>query len=134
MSSEDRKRLRIPQYRGESSRTPFVRNGQHEGDYRRGKSGFMWSHTETHHQGVRGAGGGLSDYRMEVVGQDKDPMRRIIREAIRIKDADKEVSEVAVEVENHDGGDRTEVEMVKVSLMNDKKEWFLPRIIAVQQL
>ena len=97
----------------------------------------MWGHIQKYHEGVRGPSDGAADFKMEVVALDKDPMRRIIREALRIKDADRGVSEVDVEVEQSvDGGATIKkvVEKVKVSLMNDKKELFLPRIIAVQQL
>ena len=49
----------------------------------------MWHHTQQVHGGVLGdQGEGLRDYKMEVVGRFRDPLSRILDEAIRIKDAE----------------------------------------------
>ena len=48
----------------------------------------MWHHTQQAHGGVIGEERGLRDYKMEVVGRFRDPLTRILDEAVRIKDAE----------------------------------------------
>ena len=79
--------LELPQYRGESSRTAFSRHRGHMDMYKLGQSGFMWEHSAQSHGGVRGPEGGREDYRMSVVAVDRQPLRRILRKAIRIRRA-----------------------------------------------
>ena len=47
---------------------------------------FMWRHTLEAHGGVIGPLQGLSDYSMTVTGTFKDPLTRILDEAVKIKD------------------------------------------------
>ena len=84
-------------YIGESSRGCYIRYEQHMADYRR-KEGFMWEHAQEYHQGQTDI-----KFSMIRVATDRDPMRRIVRESIRI-------------IENRK--DET------VHLLNSKKEWF----------
>ena len=51
---------------------------QHMADYRR-KEGFMWEHAQEYHQGQTDI-----KFSMIRVATDRDPMRRIVRESIRI--------------------------------------------------
>ena len=44
----------------------------------------MWEHTLDKHGGTRSDGDGQVDYTMVVHRTDRDPMRRIVREAVRI--------------------------------------------------
>ena len=76
--------VQLPQYRGETSRTAFTRNKQHMASYKQMKEGFMWDHTLDKHGGTRSGGDGQVDYTMVVHRTDRDPMRRIVREAVRI--------------------------------------------------
>ena len=46
----------------------------------------MWRHTLEAHGGVLGPLSGLNDYSMKVTGVFKDPLSRILDEAVRIKD------------------------------------------------
>ena len=85
-------------YMGESSRGCYIRGKQHFDAYRN-KHGFMYDHDVGEH-------GGRGDvvFQMERVNIDSDPMRRIIRESIRIRNARKSAN--------------------VVQLMNRKEEYF----------
>ena len=64
------------------------------------------------------------DFKMELINVDKDPNRRIVREAISIKhtlDGRKEI----VKVKKGEDLEETE-ELVEAKLMNGKREFFLP--------
>ena len=88
---------------------------------------------------MKGPSAGEADYRAELCQSDKDPLRRVIRESVRIKRVDDEKEMVGVEVEEKKGGEEgggegereREVVKVKVSLMNTKKEWFAPRMTSL---
>ena len=97
---------------GESSRGCYVRGKQHREDYRNRKE-FMWDHDLKEH-------GGTSDVRFEIelVAKDRDPMRRVIRESIRIRNARKNERQADV------NGRVTEI-------MNRKEEWFGLKTIEV---
>ena len=62
---------------------------------------------------------------MELYKVDRDPMRRVLREAIRIKRAGE--GEM-VEIPDGDGN----MVKVKVTLLNDKREWFCPTIVTMR--
>ena len=81
----------------------------------------MWDHiAEKHGEETSG-----EDFRMELCKVDRDPMRRVLREAIRIKRAgDGEV----IEIPDADG----KMTKVKITLLNDKREWFCPTIVTVR--
>ena len=61
------------------------RDGGEGGEGEDDKS-FMWRHTLEVHGGVIGPLQGLNDYSMKVTGTFKDPLTRILDEAVRIKD------------------------------------------------
>jgi hypothetical protein len=100
-----------PKYIGESSRTPLTRAGQHLQAYRRKEEkSFMWEHTAREHGGVVGS----QDFVLTVTATDRDPVRRVLREAVRIRSAveGREESMMAL-----DGGELR----LKTQLMNDKQ-------------
>ena len=83
-------------YMGESSRGCFSRGKQHREAYK-SESGFMWEHDVREHGGRKNV-----EFEMKLIARDKDPMRRIIRESVRIMNGRKN----------------------GVKLMNRKDEWF----------
>ena len=68
-------------------------------------------------------------FRREVVKRDRDPLRRILREALRIK---KTIDGETMCLQNEDGeqeddGPTIKKEIqVKLKLLNSKREFFLP--------
>ena len=89
----------------------------------------MYDHTLKEHNGeVRG---GQEDYDMVIISKDKDVMRRLLREAIRIKkalDKKEEVMKVRLRVQ----GEEEEVEiMIPILLLNSHTEWYMPRLVQV---
>ena len=113
------------QYRGESSRGCFTRFNQHADDYER-SSGFMWQHTEEHHQGRKRSAG--EDYSMERMSTDSDSMRRILREAVSIRRV--QDKEDGVELKIEEEGRRIQIPVATV-LMNSKEEFHMPKIVGV---
>jgi hypothetical protein len=104
-----------PKYKGESSRTPLTRATQHLEAYRkRDEKSFMWEHTVQEHGGVVED----KDYVLTVTATDRDPVRRVLREAVRIRCAAEGKTEGFTTM---DGGEHK----IKTLLMNDKQnEWF----------
>ena len=94
-------------YMGESCRGCYNREKQHKEAYR-SKSGFMWDHDLTEHNGK-----GDLKFEMELAAKDSDPLRRVIRESVRIKNAKKNTLNNV-----RDDSDKL------VKLMNRKEEWF----------
>ena len=101
-------------YLGESSRGSHNRSKQHKEAYKN-KSGFMWDHDVEEH-------GGVADvkYETESIVRDRDPMRRIIRESVRIQNARRDA-----------GNNIKDVDGKVVKLMNRKDEWFGIKTIQV---
>ena len=101
-------------YLGESSRGSYNRSKQHKEAYKN-KSGFMWDHDVEEH-------GGVADvkYETESIVRDRDPMRRIIRESVRIQNARRDA-----------GNNVKDVDGKVVKLMNRKDEWFGIKTIQV---
>jgi hypothetical protein len=100
-----------PKYKGESSRTPLTRASQHLEAYRKkDEKSFMYDHTVKEHGGVVG---GSRDYVLTVTATDRDPVRRVLREAVRIRSA-------------VEGREETFMDLsLKTHLLNDKQnEWF----------
>ena len=91
------------EYRGESSRGCFKRYNSH---IRAGENGFMSKHEREKHEGQQGI-----EYIIKREKIDKDPMRRILRESIRIESAAKDRS---------------------VKLMNTKEEHFGVQTVRAQ--
>ena len=119
-----------PTYRGETSRTPYTRAQSHYSNYLKGKDSFMFEHTmEAHGGDVRGC---QEDYEMVIVAKDKDVMRRLLREAVRITrglDKKMEVMKIKLRV---DGGEEKEVEiLLPTLLLNSHAEWYMPRLVQV---
>ena len=75
--------------------------------------GFMWEHTDKVHNGERGQDP-ARDFYMKLCKVDKDPIRRVVRESIRIKNGREREDE---------GG---------TAMMNDKSEWFGVKIVSVE--
>ena len=76
--------------------------------------------------------GGKHDFKMVVTSLDKDPLRRISREAIRIRDS-LEGEEIIIEFPKDDltkaKKDKIKTDpKATVSLLNSKREFFLPRL------
>ena len=99
-------------YLGESSRGAFVRFGQHKAAYK-AKKGFMWEHAEDAHDGKSDV-----EFVIKVDKKDSDPMRRVIRESIRIKNA-----RTAEEEGTRDNEGR------KTKLLNTKNEYFGMKLV-----
>ena len=75
----------------------------------------MWDHCISEHGGDH-----TIEFEMELIAQDSDPMRRIIRESVRIRNARR----AAGNEEKDDNGRITR-------LMNRKHEWFGIKTIEV---
>ena len=110
------------QYRGESSKSAFVRNRGHW-DKLKGKQGsFMHDHIKERHPEVNTLGESKEMFKMDVTNTDtEDPMRRIIREAVKIK------SVIDGEKKNINVDENKTVEK-DIILTNTKREFFLPTL------
>ena len=89
----------------------------------------MYDHTFKEHNGeVRGV---QEDYEMVTISKDKDVMRRLLQEAIRIKkalDKKEEMMKVRLRVQ----GEEEEVEIrIPILLLNSHTEWYMPRLVQV---
>ena len=106
---------RRPMYLGESCRSPHTRGKQHVSGYARHEEiSFMQQHTDQHHGGVVGE----QDYVLRVTRRDRDPVRRVVREAVRLR-RESEDNEKEMTL------DPRGVIKIKTLLMNDKvNEWF----------
>ena len=92
-------------YHGETSRGCYTRYSQHKEDYKR-KEGILWEHAQEHHDGEQN-----NIYSMTQESIDKDPMRRVVRESVKI------TATRAIERKRK----RKSGQFV---LMNRKNEWF----------
>ena len=101
-------------YMGESSRGCYNRSKQHRDAYRN-EQGFMWDHCISEHGGDH-----TIEFEMELIAQDSDPMRRIIRESVRIRNARRAAG----------SGEKDDKGRV-MRLMNRKHEWFGIKTIEV---
>ena len=99
-------------YLGESSRGAFVRFEQHKAAYK-AKKGFMWEHAEDAHDSKDDV-----EYVINVDKKDSDPMRRVIRESIRIKNARQAEEEG---IKDNEGR--------KTKLLNTKNEYFGMKLV-----
>ena len=104
-------------YLGETSRGTFVRFDQHKTAYK-SKKGFMWEHDQEAH-----GGNGDVKFHIKVDKKDDDPMRRVIRESIRIKNA-----RIAEEEGIRDREER------KIKLLNTKNEYFGMKLVKMNPL
>ena len=82
----------MAQYSGETARTPYTRGAGHlalyTGSEAEKKKSFMWRHCETVHGGVAGPEQGVRDFKMTLVAPYKDPLSRVLREALEIQNLD----------------------------------------------
>ena len=80
-----------PKYVGETSRTPYTRGKGHLALYKSKNEGsLMWRHTGSCHGGVVGREGGVKDYKMEPKERFREPLTRIMNEAVRIEMQEKD--------------------------------------------
>ena len=79
---------------------------------------------EAHSEALMEEGGAASIYGMEVEPRDKDPMRRILREAIRIKKA---LGGEKMVINGFEGKKKE----VNIKLLNSKREFYLPSIVEI---
>ena len=115
----------VAQYRGETSRSAFERHKGHLETLRSKKESWMLEHArDTHAEALREEGVAAALYGMKVEPRDKDSMRRILREAIRIKKA---LGGERMIIEGSDGGRKE----AKIKLLNSKREFYLPSIVEV---
>ena len=107
---------RRPKYLGESCRSPHTRGDQHVDSYARHEDrSYMQQHTDQEHAGVVGE----QDYVLVVTRRDRDPVRRVVREAVRLKE-ESEDTEHDMTLDPTGG-----VIKIKTLLMNDKiNEWY----------
>ena len=105
-----------PKYLGESCRSPHTRGTQHANSYtRHNERSFMQQHTDKEHTGVVGE----KDFVLVVTRRDRDPVRRVLREAVRLRSE--------AEDKDHDMilDPAGSVIKIKTLLMNDKiNKWY----------
>ena len=110
-------------YIGETSRTLYVRVGQHREDYRKvtratnqeeESSSWMNDHYKSCHPLMEGQNP-ERDFKFQIVGNHRDPLSRQLEEAVRINKA----------LENGITVDRSQKE-VSVSCLNRRGEAFAP--------
>lgn len=132
-------------YAGETSRSLRRRMDQHNTKYWQ-KNNMMWYHTEEVHRGEIGEGRGKEDYRIEGEKKDRDPVRRVVRESVRIRRITrgaelgeyelKGTGRVRERRNRREGGGRRKEEKrkkikVRIELMNGKDEFVRPGIVGV---
>ena len=108
----------------------FVRHSEHIAAFdRKDQSGFMWHHLSSNHREENISIPIDRLFRVHISGRDRDPMRRVLREAVKIRSAlDGEKVDVAVETNGE--GEEQKVD-VEINLLNTKNEWFQPNIITL---
>ena len=101
-------------YGGESSRGCYERFSQHVAKYK-SRDNFMWHHVRDVHGGEMGEDP-HGDFFMQQEGVDVDPIRRILRESVRI---------CRMRTEEAKG----EKDSGKIVVMNGKDEWFGVKLV-----
>ena len=113
-------------YVGESSRGCFTRFNQHAEEYGKGTN-FMAQHVQEHHRSRKRSA--QEDFCLVRLSTDKDPMRRVVREAVILRRVQDKEDGVTFEITGNDGSvSRAPVTTV---LMNTKEEFHLPRLVGV---
>ena len=74
------------------------------------KRNFMWDHVQKVHGGEQGSSP-ADDFYMKLVNVDREPLPRVVRESVGIKNAREEERTGSLEV------------------MNDKNEWFGMKVV-----
>ena len=83
--------LQVPmaQYAGKTARTPYTRGSRHlelyTGSVNERSKSFMWRHCVGTHGGVLGDHGGRGDFKMDIISHHRDPLTRVLKEAIEIQ-------------------------------------------------
>ena len=123
--------LEVPmaRYAGESSRTLYTRGASHlnlyTGSDAQKSTSFMWQHCKVAHGGIMGSMDGLGDFRMDQISSHRDPLSRVLREALEIQ-----------ELENNDIGWRSvNLDGRQINCLNSKQEYFqnvIPRTIQIR--
>ena len=101
-------------YAGESSRGCLTRFNQHVDKYT-AKDNFMWTHVQEVHDGVMGSDPS-KDFFIRRESRDSEPIRRILRESIRINRLRKQ--------EEKGTGSKG-----KTVVLNGKEEWFGVKVV-----
>ena len=123
--------LEVPmaRYAGESSRTLYTRGAKHlalyTGSNAQKSTSFMWRHCQVAHGGIMGTEDGLGDFRMDQVSSHRDPLSRVLREALEIQEL--ENNEIGWKTVNQDGR--------KIHCLNSKQEYFqnvIPRTVQIR--
>ena len=118
----------VNQYRGETSKNAFHRNKGHVAKWKSKKGSFMYDHIqECQYLGENDAKD-PSLFKMDVVSKDRDPLRRILREAIRIRDVHEGED---LEVRTVENGIEKEIK-ARLMLLNSKREFHLPNLGAAR--
>ena len=74
-------------YRGETSRTGFIRSSRHQYDYsKKDQKSVLWKHAVLCHEGVLGPDKGTQDFQMTKLRQWTKPLQRLTDEALLIKE------------------------------------------------
>merc|ERR1712082_65573 len=86
MGDQEEDQKCVHQYRGESSKTTYSRNLGHLAKFKSKGGSFMSDHIRECAHAKDVVNPGPQGFQMEVVSRDKGPLRRVLREAIRIRD------------------------------------------------
>ena len=114
-------------YVGESCRGCLTRFEQHMEMYKSAKN-FMWEHARDIHNRTDTSHDVYQDFDMRLEGVDRDPLRRVVREAVRIRRIQDHESKTSFAYETD--GEKKRVG-VKTVLMNSKEEFHLPKLVSV---
>ena len=118
----------IGQYRGETSKTPFTRNEGHVSKWKTKKGSFIFDHGRKCKGVPEGRVITPDDFIMEVIKSDRCPLRRVLREAVRIRDGmEEEDIKLNDQEEDIEGAISREIE-ARIELLNSKREFYLPVI------
>ena len=119
----------LAQYAGETARTPYTRGAKHlslyTGSDKEKSKSFMWKHCESAHGGIVGPQNGVLDFKMGLIAPYKDPLARVLREALEIQN-----------LENLELGWRSvEQDGRKIQCLNSKQEYYqnvIPRSVQIR--
>ena len=89
-------------YIGETSRGCYIRYLQEKAQCNPRAAGFMWKHVEEKHNGDR-----ATEFAIRRERIDPDPMRRVIRESLRIEKVEKDPSVILMNTKEEHFGTQT---------------------------
>ena len=113
-------------YVGETCRGCFTRFEEHSESCRK-EDNFMWCHLRENH-GITSGVAGYEYFDMKRAATDRDPLRRVVREAVRIRRI--QDGEDETELQHVQGDTKTDIS-VKSLLLNSKDEFHLPKLVQV---